>query len=65
MKKSLLSSEWKEGEIVQGGVFRREFNFIKFIKLVEETHGEVIGLEIEDNNIELLFRPKEKKIDTI
>lgn len=61
MKRSFLAPEWKEGEIVQGGIYRREFELIKFIKAVEESHGQVVGLAIEDNNLEILFKPKEKK----
>ena len=59
MKKSFLAPEWKDGEIVRGGIYRREFDLIKFIEKVEEQYGQVVGIEIEDNNLELLFKPKE------
>lgn len=59
LKKSFLSPEWKDGEIVKGGIYRREFDLIKFIKKVEEQFGKVVGIEIEDNNLELLYKPKE------
>jgi len=40
----------------QGGYYFRAFELIKFMKLVEEEEGEVVGLEFEDNNVNIIIK---------
>ena len=41
---------------VQGGYYFRAFDLVKFMKLVEKEEGEVVGLEFEDNNVNVLVK---------
>jgi hypothetical protein len=43
-----------------GGYYFRAFNLVKFMKLVEKEEGEVVGLEFEDNNVNVIIRQDEK-----
>ena len=49
---------WKDGYEgpVQGGYYFRAFDLIKFMKLVEKEEGEVVGLEFEDNNVNVIIK---------
>ncbi len=54
---------WKEdfvGDEAKGGIFTRAVDLKKFMELVEEseTGGEVVGLRFDDNNLELIIKPK-------
>ena len=54
---------WKEtfnGEQAKGGIFTRAVDLKKFLELVEssETGGEVVGLRFDDNNLEIIVKPK-------
>ncbi len=54
---------WKEdfdGEKAQGGFHYRAFDLIKFLESVEnaDNGGEVVGIKFEDNNLEVIFKPK-------
>ena len=40
----------------QGGYYFRSFDLNKFIRLVEKEEGEVIGLEFEDNNVNIIIK---------
>ena len=40
----------------RGGYYFRAFDLIKFMKLVEKEEGEVVGLEFEDNNVNVIIR---------
>ena len=40
----------------QGGYYFRAFDLVKFMKLVEEEEGEVVGLEFEDNNVNVIIK---------
>ena len=41
---------------VQGGYYFRAFDLVKFMKLVEKEEGEVVGLEFEDNNVNVIIK---------
>ena len=43
----------------QGGYYFRSFDLNKFIRLVEKEEGEVIGLEFEDNNVNIIIKENE------
>ena len=40
----------------QGGYYFRAFDLVKFMKLVEKEEGEVVGLEFEDNNVNVIIK---------
>ena len=44
-----------KGKVV-GGYYFRAFELIKFMKLVEEEEGEVVGLSFEDNNVNVIIK---------
>ena len=46
----------------QGGYYFRSFDLNKFIKLVEKEEGEVIGLEFEDNNVNIIIKANDQII---
>ena len=46
----------KHGNEFQGGYYFRAFDLIKFMKLVEKEEGEVVGLEFEDNNVNVMIK---------
>ena len=49
---------WKDnvhGEM-HGGYYFRAFDLVKFMKLVEKEEGEVVGLEFEDNNVNVIIK---------
>ena len=47
--------EFKEGK-AQGGYYFRAFDLVKFMKLVEKEEGEIVGLEFEDNNVNIIIK---------
>ena len=54
---------WKDtfdGEQAKGGFFTRAVDLKKFLELVEssENGGEVVGLRFDDNNLEVIVKPK-------
>ena len=55
MEKKVFWKENVEGEF-QGGYYFRAFELIKFMKLVEEEEGEVVGLAFEDNNVNVIIK---------
>ena len=55
MEKKVFWKENIEGEF-QGGYYFRAFELIKFMKLVEEEEGEVVGLAFEDNNVNVIIK---------
>ena len=46
----------------QGGYYFRAFDLIKFMKLVEKEEGEVVGLEFEDNNVNIIIKANDETI---
>ena len=56
---------WKDtydGEYAEGGIFTRAVDLKKFLELVEANEngngGEVVGLRFDDNNLEIIIKPK-------
>ena len=47
--------EFKDGT-ARGGYYFRAFDLVKFMKLVEKEEGEVVGLQFEDNNVNVIIR---------
>ena len=43
------------------GIYFRSFDLNKFMKLVEKEEGEVVGLEFEDNNVNIIIKEHEQK----
>ena len=62
MKKKIFWSDeahmhfYKNKGQVRGGYYFRAFDLIKFMKLVEKEEGEVVGLEFEDNNVNVIIK---------
>ena len=54
-KKIFWLDEFKDGK-AQGGYYFRAFDLIKFMKLVEKEEGEIVGLEFEDNNVNVIIK---------
>ena len=44
------------GNKFHGGYYFRAFDLIKFMKLVEKEEGQVVGLEFEDNNVNIIIK---------
>tara|TARA_R100001015_G_C4566371_1_gene125231 strand:- start:578 stop:763 length:186 start_codon:yes stop_codon:yes gene_type:complete len=44
----------------RGGIYFRSFDLNKFMKLVEKEEGEVVGLEFEDNNVNIIIKEYDK-----
>ena len=55
MEKKVFWKENIEGEF-QGGYYFRAFELIKFMKLVEEEEGEIVGLEFDGNNVNVIIK---------
>ena len=51
----VLGQKPVKGKVV-GGYYFRAFDLIKFMKLVEKEEGEVVGLEFEDNNVNVIIK---------
>ena len=49
-----------KGQVI-GGYYFRAFELVKFMKLVEEEEGEVVGLEFEDNNVNVIIKANEEE----
>lgn len=62
MIRTFLAKEWGEGKIGEGGIFYRDVNLNAFLELVERTKGKVLGIKVEDNNLEVFFKPDILKI---
>ena len=58
-KKIFWLADFKEGT-ARGGYYFRAFDLVKFIKLVEKEEGEVVGLEFEDNNVNVIVKANGK-----
>ena len=58
-KKIFWLDEFKDGK-AQGGYYFRAFDLVKFMKLVEKEEGEVVGLEFEDNNVNVIIKANGK-----
>ena len=43
------------------GIYFRSFDLNKFMKLVEKEEGEVVGLEFEDNNVNIIIKEHDKE----
>ena len=56
MEKKVFWKENVNGGEFQGGYYFRAFELIKFMKLVEEEEGEVVGLACEDNNVNVIIK---------
>ena len=41
---------------MRDGYYFRSFDLNKFMRLVEKEEGEVIGLEFEDNNVNIIIK---------
>ena len=55
MEKKIFWKDNVEGKF-HGGYYFRAFDLIKFMKLVEKEEGEVVGLEFEDNNVNIIIK---------
>ena len=55
MKKNIFWKDGVDGKC-QGGYYFRVFELVKFMKLVEKEEGEVVGLEFEDNNVNVIIK---------
>ena len=53
MKKKIFWLEESKFDQAVGGY---SFDLIKFMKLVEKEEGEVVGLEFEDNNVNVIIK---------
>ena len=49
----------KDGVNFRGGIYFRSFDLNKFMKLVEKEEGEIVGLEFEDNNVNIIIKEKD------
>ena len=49
-----------KGKVI-GGYYFRAFDLIKFMKLIEKEEGEVVGLEFEDNNVNVIIKANEEE----
>ena len=54
-KKIFWLADFKKGT-ARGGYYFRAFDLIKFMKLIEEEEGEVVGLAFEGNNVNVIIR---------
>ena len=59
-KKKIFWLDEFKGEKASGGYYFRAFDLIKFMKLVEKEEGEVVGLEFEDNNVNVIIKANEE-----
>jgi len=50
----------KPGVKFRSGIYFRSFDLNKFMKLVEKEEGEVVGLEFEDNNVNIIIKENEE-----
>ena len=52
---------WKDGfeGHATGSYFFRSFDLNKFFQLVEKEEGEVVGIQLEGNNVELIIKKDE------
>ena len=55
MKKKIFWLDNHSGP-ARGGYYFRAFDLIKFMKLVEKEEGEIVGLEFEDNNVNVIIK---------
>ena len=66
MKKKIFWSDkahiyhHKGGVKFKDGIYFRSFDLNKFMKLVEKEEGEVVGLEFEDNNVNIIIKEHKK-----
>jgi hypothetical protein len=53
---------WKEGfeGICTGGIYYRTPDLRKFLEDVEEKKGEIVGLQFEDNNLNIIVNEEKK-----
>ena len=49
----------KVGVKFRDGIYFRSFDLNKFMKLVEKEEGEVVGLEFEENNVNIIIKEHE------
>ena len=49
---------WLQGfdGAASGGYYFRAFDLVKFMKLVGKEEGQVVGLEFEDNNVNVIIK---------
>ena len=54
---------WKDGfqGKAEGGYYFRAFDLVKFINRLEDSKGEVVGLEFDGNNINVIVKSKSKE----
>ena len=55
-KKIFWSDKASPNGKYRGGIYFRAFDLVKFMKLVEKEEGEVVGLEFEDNNVNIIIK---------
>ena len=48
-----------KGKVV-GGYYFRAIDLVKIMKLVEKEEGEVVGLEFEDNNVNIIIKAEDE-----
>ena len=61
MKKKIFWVDNFNGK-ARGGIYFRAFDLVKFMKLVEKEEGEVVGLEFEDNNVNIIIKANDQII---
>jgi len=60
-KKTFWLDQWNGS--AKGGYYFRSFDLNKFMeKLEKEGHGKVVGLEFEDNNVNLIVEVDDEDI---
>ena len=59
-KKIFGSDRASPNQKYSGGYYFRAFDLVKFMKLVEKEEGEVVGLEFEDNNVNIIIKANEE-----
>jgi len=58
-KKIFWLDKFKEGT-ARGGYYFRAFDLVKFMKLIEKEEGEIVGLEFEDNNVNIIIKANDE-----
>ena len=61
-KKIFWSDKASPNQKYNGGYYFRAFDLVKFMKLVEKEEGEIVGLEFEDNNVNIIIKANDQII---
>ncbi|NIS94935.1 MAG: hypothetical protein GTN97_03295 [Nitrosopumilaceae archaeon] len=61
MKKTFWLDQWNG--VAKGGYYFRAFDLVKFFEKLENGgHGKVVGLEFEDNNVNVIVEADPKEL---